>query len=264
MNASALESYCALLRKDVLDIIYQSKYGFLGSCFSCIELIVASTIGVATDYCCKPHELILSKGHAAPVLYALLLNEGTIQAKINSYATLNSTLEGHPNSILTPGIAISSGSLGIGLAIAVGRAIGRCYEKNKRPIAVIVGDGELQEGIAWEAIHAAARNKLENLVVLVDANGYQSIGKTPQCIDLPKLFLAAGFVVQEVDGHNLTEIVNAIEEIHKKKAPCAVIGKTKRGHGFEGYPPGATMSWLPTKKLYNLNIKKLQSLSQTK
>jgi transketolase len=248
--------YCTRIRRVVLELIYRSGYGFLGSCFSCVELLVAATQVAIPGSRCSATKLILSKGHAAPVLYAILNNENNIESRIAMYGAFGSNLEGHPNARLMPSVGASTGSLGLGMAIAVGRAIGARIAKEAEPTIVIAGDAEMQEGICWEALQIAGRLALSNLFVLIDNNEWQSVGPTPPSLSVPDQCRAAGWDVVEIDGHSISAIVHALN-MPRSNRPRSIIAATHRGYGFVGYPKGAAMSWIPDEALYRMNAERL-------
>lgn len=257
MDRNEAKRHCRRLRADVLQLIWNSQYGFLGSCFSCIELVVAATKFANANWRCPLTKLVLSKGHAAPVIYAGIRQETGMQPLVRGYATHNTGLEGHPNARLSVDVDVSTGSLGIGIAVAVGRAMAATVDKYLNPVVVVAGDAEFQEGVTWEALHIAGRQNLTNLIVIADCNGMQSTGCVPETISLHDLGRAAGWEVIVLNGHDVTEIVDCID-CHIRHRPLLILAKTKRGHGFEGYPCNARMSWMPTTELYETNLSRLR------
>ncbi|MBU2562392.1 MAG: GDP-mannose 4,6-dehydratase [Nanoarchaeota archaeon] len=183
-------------------------------------------------------KLIFSKGHNSLALYTVLSNKGFFSEDIlQTYCQNNSFLEGHVNFHGVPGVEVSSGSLGHGLAIGIGMAIANKQDKNKGRIFVILGDGECNEGSIWEAAIFASRIKLDNLIVIVDANKFQGYNHTDEIYGdkerLSKLWKATGFEVKEIDGHNYSEIIDTLQNVpFKKDAPSLVLAHTIKGKGI--------------------------------
>ena len=179
---------------------------------------------------------ILSKGHGAPGLYAVLAEAGYFDpADLASLRKLGSPLEGHPNMCRVPGVEASTGSLGQGLSIGIGHVLaGRVDDKDFR-VYVMVGDGECEEGQVWEAAMFAGNHGLSNLTVIVDRNGYQQTGAVDDVQPLDPLddkFRAFGFEVRSIDGHSLDEVADAFDwcrQVHDK--PQAIVARTIKGKG---------------------------------
>lgn len=178
---------------------------------------------------------ILSKGHAAAALYAVLSEHGFFPAgECGSYAARGSRLAGHPLRSV-PGVEFSTGSLGHGLPIAAGVALASSRAGHPRRVFVLVGDGELQEGTNWEAMMFAAHSGLENLTAIVDRNGWQISGRTEECVGLEPLaerWRSFGWSCREVDGHDLSALRGALNELpHIPGRPTVIIAHTVKGHG---------------------------------
>lgn len=179
---------------------------------------------------------ILSKGHAAPILYAALAEKGFFPVEeLNSLRHLGSRLQGHPDHLRLPGVEMSTGSLGQGLAIGNGLALAGKIDKKTYRVYVLLGDGECQEGMVWEAGMAAAHYKLDNLVAIVDHNGLQIDGPVEQVMSpepmAPK-WEAFGWQVQSVDGHNPSALAEALETARQvKNKPSMIIAETVKGKG---------------------------------
>ncbi|NLJ71699.1 MAG: transketolase, partial [Syntrophomonadaceae bacterium] len=179
---------------------------------------------------------VLSKGHAAPVLYAALAEKGFFpKDKLETLRKLGSPLQGHPDMLQVAGVEASTGSLGQGVSWAVGMALaGRLDEKPYRVYAML-GDGEIQEGIVWEALMAAAHYKLDNLVVFLDHNGLQIDGKITEVLSpepVADKFRAFGWEVIIIDGHDVSEIMYALDKARTiKERPTAIIAETIKGKG---------------------------------
>jgi len=185
---------------------------------------------------------ILSKGHAAPVLYATLAHAGFIEtAELCTLRKLGSRLQGHPDSKYLPGVEISTGSLGQGLSVACGIALSRKLDKAPNRVYAVLGDGELQEGQIWEAAMTGAHYKLDNLCVLIDNNGLQIDGPVAKVMGVEPItdkWRAFGWDVQDIDGHDMAQIVAALDKAETVKGkPTAIVCRTVKGKGstcFEG------------------------------
>jgi len=185
---------------------------------------------------------ILSKGHAAPLLYAILAKAGYFSADLlNTLRKINSPLQGHPCSETLSGVEISTGSLGQGLSVANGIALGLKLDKIPARVYCIMGDGEIQEGQIWEAAMTAAHYNLDNLYAVVDNNGLQIDGPVEEIMRIAPVhekWTAFGWHVIEIDGHNMKEILHALNEAEKiKNKPTVIIAHTIKGKGvsfFEG------------------------------
>lgn len=180
-------------------------------------------------------KFILSKGHAAPLLYAVLAEAGFFSTDLlPTLRKIGSPLEGHPNMRRLPGVEASTGSLGQGLSIGVGAALAARLDKTDARVYVLTGDGELGEGQVWEACMSAAKYRLDNLVVIVDQNGFQQTGATKDVLDLRPLaprFESFGWFAQEINGHDLGEILAAFDKAkHIKGKPSAIVARTVKGY----------------------------------
>ena len=178
---------------------------------------------------------ILSKGHTVPALDAALAIKGFFPKEaVVTHLELDSIISGHACAKATPGIDVSTGSLGHGLSIGVGTALGIRIDKSSNKVFVILGDGELQEGSNWEAAMSAAHHKLDNLVAIVDRNRYQT-GPTEEMMALEPLadkWRSFGWSVRSIDGHNMSEIVDTLESIpFEQGRPSAIISNTTKGKG---------------------------------
>jgi len=179
---------------------------------------------------------VLSKGHAAPVLYAALAEKGFFpKEELNNLRKVNSMLQGHPDMKGTPGVDMTTGSLGQGLSAAGGMALAGKIDKKDYRVYSIIGDGESQEGLIWEAAMFAAHYKLDNLTVFLDNNGLQIDGTNDEVMNIEPIddkFKAFGWNVLKIDGHSIDEIIKAIEEAKNTKGkPTMIIAKTFKGKG---------------------------------
>lgn len=179
---------------------------------------------------------ILSKGHAAPVLYAALTESGYFPSSyLKTLRKLGSSLQGHPDRLSLPGIEMSTGSLGQGLSISLGLALGLRLSKSSSKVYTLLGDGELQEGMVWEAAMAAAHYQVDNLIAIIDRNQLQIDGPTEKVLSLKNLsakWLAFGWNVQEIDGHDMSSLVTALDKSDKAQGkPHMIIANTIKGKG---------------------------------
>lgn len=219
------------LRRQIARVLLASRRGHLGPALSIIEILRVLFDSVLRFDAKNPawperDRFILSKGHGCIALYVLLADKGFISEEaLWGFCCFDSTLGGHPEPH-TPGVEVSTGSLGHGLPIAVGMAIAI----RPRRVFVLLGDGECDEGSVWEAAMAAAKHKLDNLIVLVDYNKQQSYGSTAEVLDLEPLaekWRAFGFMVLEVDGHSVEELQAALAIVPlSADHPTAIICNT--------------------------------------
>ncbi|MDO5063003.1 MAG: transketolase [Peptostreptococcaceae bacterium] len=180
--------------------------------------------------------LVLSKGHAAPGLYATLFEKGYFgQEEMESLRQVNSMLQGHPDMKGTPGVDMTTGSLGQGLSTAVGMALGAKYKKSDLTVYSIIGDGEVQEGQIWEAAMAATHYKLNNLIVFLDHNGLQIDGKNEDVMGIEPIgekFASFGWEVIAIDGHDIDQISDAVDKAKRSSdRPTLIHAKTVKGKG---------------------------------
>lgn len=228
------------LRREVLKMINQANSGHPGGSLSMIEMIVAlyyykmNVDPLNPEYNLRDR-FVLSKGHAAPALYATLADKGYFDKEIlKTFRKYKSPLQGHPDKKKLVGVDASTGSLGQGVSVATGMAIGAKALKNDVRVYCILGDGELQEGQVWEAAMAAAHYRLDNLTLFIDNNGLQIDGETKDVMDVGNIaakYRAFGFEVIEVeDGNNIEEIIDALDmEVYRK--PKCIVAKTVKGKG---------------------------------
>jgi len=236
-----LKDKARLLRKDVITMIYQAGDGHPGPSLSIADIVSALYFGIlnidpANPKWSKRDRFILSKGHACPVLYAALARRGFFSENIlSSLRSLGSILQGHPDMKKTPGVDSTSGSLGNGLSIGLGIALAGQLMKEEYFTYVVSGDGELQEGVIWEAAMTAVKYKIGRLVMIIDHNGLQSGGKVQKISGLlailPK-WESFGWHCQEIDGHNQIEIINAILKAKEvTDRPSMILARTVKGKG---------------------------------
>lgn len=236
-----LQAKAKAVRRHIINSTTAAQSGHPTSSMSATDLTVALYFGGVLRYDAKnPHwpgrdKFILSKGHAAPLLYAVLAEAGYFSTDLlPSLRKIGSPLEGHPNMRRLAGVEASTGSLGQGLSIGVGAALAAKLDATDARIYVLSGDGELGEGQIWEACMAAAKYRLDNLVLIVDQNGYQQTGATTDVLDLRPLvprFESFGWFAQEIDGHNLNDILAAFDKAKQIKGkPSAIVARTIKGY----------------------------------
>lgn len=227
------------IRKDIVSMVYNANSGHIGGSLSLVEIMHTLYFKIMNIDPKNPNMdgrdiLIMSKGHASAVLYSTLAHRGYFPTdELLTYRKLGSRLQGHPDKKHLPGVEASTGSLGQGVCIAVGIALGYKLDKKNGKIFAIAGDGEAQEGSFWESAMAASNYKLDNYTLIIDNNGLQIDGKNDDVMslgDLEAKMKAFGFETFIVDGHNEAEL----EEIFNKKVsgkPKCVIAKTIKGKG---------------------------------
>lgn len=244
-SADELKLIANDLRHDIITMLEKSKSGHPGGSLSSAEIISAVWFSGLMRYDAQNPEdpwtdhFILSKGHAAPVLYAAFHQLGWISDEdILTLRQLGTKLQGHPDNHHCPGLEICSGSLGQGLAVSAGLALGLKMDAGENEPARVfceVGDGELQEGSNWEALMFAAHKGLDNLICILDKNELQIDGHVDDVVslgDVEAKLTAFGWNVQTVDGHDVQAIVDALgKAIAFKGAPCAIVCKTIKGKG---------------------------------
>ncbi|MBQ8752878.1 MAG: transketolase [Clostridia bacterium] len=229
------------IRMAIIDGVFHAKSGHPGGSLSIADDLAClywheMNIDPTDPKKADRDRLVLSKGHAAPALYAALALRGYFSTDlIPTLRKTDSILQGHPDMKYIPGVDMSSGSLGQGISCAVGMALGAKLDGADWRVYTILGDGELQEGQVWEASMFAAAKKLDNLVVIVDNNGLQIDGPVAEVnspYPIPEKFAAFGFHVIEIDGHDVEQILAALAEAKTVKGqPTAIVQKSVKGKG---------------------------------
>ena len=240
-NYAELAEKARRIRINALKAIHAAKSGHPGGSLSSADILATLYFGELNIDPKNPKmadrdKFVLSKGHAVPALYAALGERGFYEvSEMMTLRQVGSKFQGHPNMNKVPGIEMSTGSLGQGFSAAVGMAIAGKIDKNPGRVYVLTGDGELQEGIVWEAAMQAAHRKLDNLVAIVDLNGLQIDGKVSdvKCVcPVDEKFRSFGWNVINVDGHNFEELTTAFDEAKKcGGVPTAIIAHTHKGKG---------------------------------
>ena len=238
-----LKKQCLELKKKVIHMIYVAQSGHPGGSLSAADFVTAAyfremNIDPKNPGWADRDRFVLSKGHVCPIQYAALATLGYFpESELETLRKENSILQGHPSMNKCPGIDISTGSLGQGLACAVGMGIMAKRDKKDYRVFVVVGDGECQEGEIWEAAQTANKYQLDNLIVFVDNNNLQLDGITDEVmpnIDLGKKFEAFGFETYEIDGNDMQQIVDTFDRIRMTRngKPKCIFGHTVKGNGI--------------------------------
>jgi transketolase len=241
MSVEALQEMAATIRCDIIDMICTANAGHPGGSLSATDIVTALYFRLMRLDPQNPKwpdrdRFILSKGHACPVWYAALAERGFFDKHhLKTLRRLDSILQGHPDMLKTPGIDMTAGSLGHGLSAGLGMALSGKLRKKDYYVWVMVGDGEIQEGSVWEAAMAAAKWKVDNLTAIVDRNHLQNDNFVDDVMPVSPVadkWKAFGWEVKEIDGHDMAEIVPALEQAKDfKGAPTALIAKTVKGKG---------------------------------
>ena len=223
-------------RKRVVRMIHDAKAGHPGGSLSVIDMLTA-IYEMDVDFNSENRsKVVLSKGHTVPAQYAELCSKGIIpEEELSTFRKVNSRLQGHPYTGTIPEVDATTGLLGQGLSIAVGMAIAKKNNKDNHHVYAILGDGEMQEGQIWESLLQAAHYKLDNLIVIIDYNKLSSFDNVNESMNLEPLaekIKAFNFHVIEIDGNNMEQVVEALNEAFTiKDKPIAIISNTIKGKG---------------------------------
>jgi len=268
-NINELENKAKQIRKDIINMVFKASSGHLGGSLSIVEILVAlyyvhMNVNPQDPKWEGRDRFVLSKGHTAPALYAVLADKGYFDKELlfNSYRSINSPLQGHPDCNKTLGIDMTSGSLGIGLSAACGMAIGAKILNKEINIYTILGDGETNEGQIWEAAMTAAHHKLDNLIAFIDLNKIQNDGFTKDIMKMDNMvqrWESFGWSVFEIDGHDLYQVLNAIQSAQEVvEKPAMIICHTVKGKGVSFMENNIKFhGGCPTKEQYDLAIREL-------
>ena len=241
MGKEQFEKIAAKIRIDVIRAVHNAGSGHPGGSLSAADIVTAlyfkeMNIDPENPEMEDRDKFILSKGHAGPVQYAALAERGYYPVEdMMSLRKLGSIFQGHPNMHKVPGIEMSTGSLGQGISASVGMALANKMDGKKGRVYTLLGDGEIQEGIVWEAAMSAAHYGLDNLCAILDWNGLQIDGKNDDVMTVKPVdekFAAFGWNVVVIDGHNFDEIFAALDNARECKGkPTVIIAKTHKGQG---------------------------------
>ena len=235
------DNKCTAMRQELLTILHKIQTGHPGGSLSCCEILYSLYFNIMRTDPANPNwegrdRLILSKGHAAPMLYLCLAHKGFFpMEELQSLRQAGSMLQGHPCASKTPGVELSTGPLGLGLSAGIGMAEAARLTGKASNVFVILGDGELQEGAIWEGAMTAAKFKPGNLIAILDYNGVQLDGTTEEIMpmgDIAAKFAAFGWHVLQADGHSVEALTEKLQEaVAYDKGPVIVIAKTVKGKG---------------------------------
>ncbi len=266
-----LKSTAKDVRIDVIKMLLEAGSGHPGGALSATDILTVLYFHKMRHDAENPHwderdRFILSKGHGVPALYAVLARCGYIAAeKLSTLRKIGSELQGHPDRVRLPGIEASTGSLGQGLSIGVGMALAGKMDKKDYRVYCIMGDGESQAGQIWEAAMSAAKYKVDNLTAILDYNKIQLDDRVSVIMEIEPVkdkWISFGWNAIEIDGHNIEEIVNALDEAGKvKNKPTIIIAHTIKGKGVSFMEDN--VAWhgkAPTAEQAEQAVKELESL----
>jgi transketolase len=241
LSTVELKETAKKLRRDVVNMITTAGSGHPGGSLSAADIVTALYFKILHHNPANPQwpdrdRFILSKGHAAPILYAALAETGYFPgAELSTLRRLDSRLQGHTDSNFTPGVEMSAGSLGMGLSFAIGVALAARLDSKNYRTYVLISDGECEEGQTWEAALSASHFKVDNITTIVDYNGIQLSGRTCDIMNLEPFtqkWQAFGWHTIDIDGHDLNQILSACQEAEKMKSkPSVIIARTIKGKG---------------------------------
>ncbi len=264
-----LKEIARQVRIDIVEMLFKSQSGHLGGSLSVTDILVALFFGqmrLNPQDACWPQRdrFVLSKGHAAPALYAVLARLGFFpREELLTLRQLGSPLQGHPD-LCCPGVEVPTGSLGQGLSIANGMALAARLNRSASRVYVVMGDGEIQEGQIWEAAMSAAHYGLDNLTAVLDRNRLQIDGHTREVMSVEPLtqkWEAFGWNTVTADGHNISELLTQLKSCEQVKGrPSIIIAQTVKGKGvsiFEGQVKYHGVA--PNNEEYEQAMKELQA-----
>ncbi len=268
LSVKEMEAIAKRLRRHIITMTGRAGSGHPGGSLSAVEIVTALYFRVLrhrpSDSCWADRDrFILSKGHAAPLLYAALAECGYFPvAELATLRQLDSRLQGHTDGTVCSGVEMSAGALGQGLSFAIGVALAGRLNSQKYSVYVLLGDGECDEGQVWEGAMAAAHYKLDNLVAIIDNNGMQIDGWNREVMNLDPFnekWQAFGWHVIEIDGHDFAQIISAFDRTKSIKGqPAVIIAHTVKGKGvsfmennvnFHGKAPNAAEVEIALKEL---------------
>ncbi len=239
-DVERLEEQAVQIRKDIISMIHKAKAGHPGGSLSAVEIVTALYFHIMNIDPANPgwpdrDRFVLSKGHSCPVLYSALARRGFFDAKeLDTLRVYGSILQGHPDMHKCPGLDMSTGSLGNGLSTAVGMALSAKLHQQDYMTYVLLGDGECQEGLVWEAAMAASHHGLKNLIAIVDCNGVQINGFTNDIMRVEPLadkWRAFGWNVVETNGHNMKDVLTAFHTAKTMRHNTVILARTVKGRG---------------------------------
>lgn len=250
-----LEETARKLRVAIVKTLHKSQSGHTGGSLSAIDMVTALYFHKMRHNPADPawegrDRFVLCKGHAAPALYVALAEAGYFPAEdLMMLRRLGSHLQGHPDSKSTPGVEVPTGSLGQGLSMSVGMALGLRLDGKGNRVYALLGDGELQEGQVWEAAMAGGHYRLDNLCALVDANGLQIDGEVAKVMNVAPIadkFRAFGWNALEINGHDMAAIIDSLEMAETVKGkPTVIVAHTVKGKGVPFFENKASYHGVP-------------------
>ena len=268
-DISELQKIASRVRIGIIEGVYNAKSGHPGGSLSVADILTVlyfnqMNVDPSNPKANSRDRLVLSKGHVAPALYSVLAERGYFSAEeLKKLRKVNGMLQGHPDMKNIPGVDMSTGSLGQGLSAANGMAIASKLNHEGVRVYCICGDGELQEGQIWESAMTSSHYKLDNLCVIVDNNNLQIDGKVNEVMSIYPIdekFRSFGFEVINIDGHDMNQIINALNKAKTVKGkPTAIIAKTVKGKGVSFMENQA--GWhgkAPKEEEYKLAMNELQ------
>ena len=258
------------IRRDIIDIAYKAQGpSHPGPALSCTDIVTAlyfkiMRVDPADPQWADRDRLVLSKGHACPVIYSALAEKGYFPKEwLETVRRVGSHLQGHPDMKKTPGVDMTSGSLGNGLSAALGMAVYLKHAGKSAQVYCILGDGEIQEGLVWEAVLSAPALGADNLTAIVDCNHLQSCGAVPDIQDVPgmaRAWEALGWNVLRCNGHNMEEVVSTLETARDFRGrPTVIMADTVKGKGVSYME--FNNDWhqkVPTSEQYQLAVQELE------
>ena len=269
MTNEELEIMAKKVRKGIIEAVYSNNSGHPGGSLSIADILTVlyfkeMNINPKNPKWEDRDRLVLSKGHCSPALYSCLANRGYFPVEdLKTFRNINSYLQGHPDMKNIPGVDMTTGSLGQGLSSANGMAIAGKMEGKDYRVYCILGDGEIEEGQIWEAAMTSAKYKLDNLCVIVDNNNLQIDGTIEEVMSpypIDEKFRSFGFQIINIDGHNIREIIDALDVAKNiKEKPVCIIAKTIKGKGISYMENKA--EWhgkAPNEEQYKLALKELE------
>ena len=226
------------VRRNIVKMVHAAKSGHPGGSLSGADILTVlyeKCLNIPLDMNETRDRFILSKGHASPLLYSILAQHGMFpEEDLMTFRKIGSKLQGHPSRGYVKGVEASTGSLGQGLSLGCGIAMGLKLDKNNAKVVVYMGDGELQEGSCWEAFMQAAHRNLNNLIAIIDRNKLQIDGCTEDVMSIGNAadkIRAFGWEVVEIDGHDYNQIYEAVEKAKQSYKPFAIVANTIKGKG---------------------------------
>jgi transketolase len=238
-----LRERAGIVRRDIVQMIHESgTAGHYGGSLSCADILTCLYFHTLRHDPGNPlwddrDRFVLSKGHAAPALYAVLAEAGYFSRDhLSTFKRMGSILQGHPDMKLTPGVEMSTGALGQGLSVSLGMALAGRLDRKGYHVYVLLGDGEIDEGSVWEAAMASSHYELDNLTAILDRNCLQISGSTEECMHLEPLaekWRAFGWEALCIDGHEVAQILEALHRAAEVKGkPSIIIARTVKGKGI--------------------------------